>query len=279
MPSIIIPAHNEEAVIERTLRGVLTDAVKDLEVVVVVNASTDATADIARSVDPGINVLETQTPGKCNALNLGEATLASFPRVFLDADIQLLPGSLSKLLNASGPDRPIVSPSPRFDLSEATLGMRLFYRAQRFNPYFGHGAPNGSGCFVLTEDARARWAAFPEIVADDGFVQGQFKPNERTTVSGAEAIVQPPRDVGSMITVRTRVRRGGYELARRFPELMVNHVRQGGGIFKQLLVRPWEWPAMVVYGYVRIMERIIARRQIAAGETGWGRDETGRQSN
>ncbi len=114
VPSIIIPAHNEEAVIERTLRAVLADAVEDLEVVVIVNASTDATADIARSVDPGINVLETQTPGKCNALNLGEATLASFPRVFLDADIQLLPGSLSKLLNASGPDRPIVSPSPSF---------------------------------------------------------------------------------------------------------------------------------------------------------------------
>lgn len=279
MPSIIIPAHNEESSIERTLRSVLSDAVDDLEVVVVVNASTDSTAAIARSVDPSIRVLETKTPGKCHALNLGEATLSSFPRVFLDADIELLPGSLSKLLNSCGPDRPIVSPIPRFDLSEATIGMRLFYRAQRFNPYFGQGAPNGSGCFVLTEDARARWAAFPEIVADDGFVQGQFKPEQRTTVSGAEAIVQPPRDVRSMITVRTRVRRGSYELAQRFPELTVNHVRQGGGIFKRLLIRPWEWPAMAVYGYVRIMERIIARRHIAAGETGWGRDESGRQSS
>ena len=279
MPSIIIPAHNEESVIERTLRAVLADAVDELEIVVVVNASTDSTGEIARSVDPSIRVLETETPGKCNALNLGEATLTSFPRVFLDADIQLLPGSLTKLLEACGPDRPIVSPSPRFDLSKATLGMRLFYRAQRFNPYFGHGAPNGSGCFALTSAARARWAAFPEIVADDGFVQGQFKPEERTTVSGAEAIVQPPRDVRSMITVRTRVRRGSYELARQFPELMVNHVRQGGGIFTRLLIRPWEWPAMAVYGYVRIMERIIARRQIAAGETGWGRDDSGRQAN
>ena len=279
MPSIISPAHNEASSIERTLRAVLADAVADLEIVVVVNASSDSTAELARSVDPSIRVLETETPGKCNALNLGEATLTSFPRVFLDADIQLLPGSLERLLGASDPDHPIVSPSPRFDLSEATIGMRLFYRAQRFNPYFGHGAPNGSGCFVLSESARARWAAFPEIVADDGFVQGQFKPTERSTVSGAEAIVQPPRDLGSMITVRTRVRRGGYELARRFPELMVNHVKQGGGIFKRLLVRPWEWPAMAVYGYVRIMERIIARRQIAAGETGWGRDESGRQTD
>ena len=44
MPSVIIPAHNEEAVIERTLRGVLADGIENLEVVVVVNASTDRTA-------------------------------------------------------------------------------------------------------------------------------------------------------------------------------------------------------------------------------------------
>ncbi|MCP4837235.1 MAG: glycosyltransferase, partial [Phycisphaera sp.] len=36
MPSAVIPAHNEEAGIERTLRGVLADAVPDLEIVVVV---------------------------------------------------------------------------------------------------------------------------------------------------------------------------------------------------------------------------------------------------
>ena len=118
MPSIIIPAHNEASSIERTLRAVLADAVADLEIVVVVNASSDSTAELARSVDPSIRVLETETPGKCNALNLGEATLTSFPRVFLDADIQLLPGSLERLLGASDPDHPIVSPSPRFDLSD-----------------------------------------------------------------------------------------------------------------------------------------------------------------
>ncbi len=276
MPSVIIPAHNEEAVIERTLRGVLAGGVADLEIVVVVNASTDRTAEIARGVGESIRVIETPTPGKSNALNLGEEEAASFPRMFLDGDIELLPNAVRHLFNAVDDEKTIVSPRPRFDLSALSFAMRLFYRAQRFNLYFGTGSPNGSGCFVVAETGRQRWKTFPEIIADDGFVQGHFEPSERFTVQDAEAIVQPPRTIDAMITVRSRVRRGKYELERRFPKLMKNHVARGGSIFKQLIIRPWEWPSMIVYGYVRIAERLVAKRQIAAGETGWGRDETGR---
>ena len=278
MPSVVIPAHNEAAGIERTLRGVLADDIPDLEIVVVVNASSDRTAEIAAGVDPRVTVIDTSTPGKTNALNLGEAEVHSFPRMFLDADIQLRPGALPNLFQAVDEQRRIVSPRPFFDCSQLSFGMRLFYRAQRFNPYFGDGSPNGSGCFVVAESGRARWKEFPEIIADDGFVQGHFTPSERSTVSEAEAVVLPPQTLSAMITVRARVRRGTYELQRRFPHLMKNHVARGGGIFKRLAVRPWEWPAMLVYGYVRIAERLISRRQIARGETGWGRDETGRSS-
>lgn len=276
MPSVVIPAHNEAAVIERTLRGVLAGGVPDLEIVVVVNACTDRTAEIARGIDDSIRVIETDTPGKTNALNLGEAGITSFPRMFLDGDIELRPDAVRHLFDALDDEKTIVSPRPGFDLSGLSFAMRLFYRAQRFNAYFGDGAPNGSGCFVVGEHGRARWADFPEIIADDGYVQGHFRPSERFTVNASEAIVKPPKTIDAMITVRSRVRRGKYELERRFPELMKNHVARGGGIFKQMIVRPWEWPAMLVYGYVRIAERLIAKRQIASGETGWGRDETGR---
>lgn len=278
MPSVVIPAHNEETVIERTLHGVLADRVADLQIVVVVNASTDRTAEIARNVDESIQVIETEIPGKCNALNLGETVVDTFPRMFLDADIELLPGAVPILLGAVDEHRGIVSPRPRFDLSGLSLGMRLFYRAQRFNPYFGEGSPNGSGCFVVGERGRARWGGFPEIIADDGFVQGQFAPSERFTIPAAEAVVMPPRTLRAMVTVRARVRRGNYELRRRFPDLMTNHVPRGAGIARKMAVRPWEWPAMLVYGYVRIAERVIARRQAAAGTTGWGRDETARNA-
>ena len=276
MPSVIIPAHNEELGIERTLRGVLADEIPDLEIVVVVNASTDRTAEIARSVDPRVKVIDTPTPGKTNALNLGEKELTSFPRVFLDADIRLKPGTLTAILEASGKPCLIVSPQPVFDLAGCGPGMRLFMQANGYNHYFGRGAPNGSGCFVLTEEARGRWKEFPNIVADDGFVHAHFRSDEATTVTGTTAIVGPPHDLDSMIRVRARVRRGRMELNQRFPELMQDHESQVGGSLARMLVRPWTWPALTVYCWVRLRERLLARRQLARGETGWGRDDSAR---
>ncbi len=276
MPSVIIPAHNEEAVIERTLRGVLADGVEDLEIVVVVNATTDRTAEIARSIDPRIMVIETETPGKTNAINLGERPLTSFPRIFLDADIELKPGTVRALLAACGNPHPIVSPMPVFDMSGCSVGMRLFMQANRYNHYFGRGAPNGSGCFALTQEGRGRWDEFPNIIADDGFVHGHFKSTESHCVDHAHAVVKPPRNLKSMTTVRARARRGLIQFKQMFPHLVQNHESQVGGVLTRMLVRPWTWPALVIYAWVRVRERQLAKAQIAAGETGWGRDESAR---
>ncbi|MCH2161680.1 MAG: glycosyltransferase [Phycisphaerales bacterium] len=280
MPSVIIPAHNEEASIEGVLRAVLADEIADLECVVVANACSDRTAEIARRFEPAITVIETPEGGKCRALNTGEKVLKTFPRVFLDGDIILEKGTLKAILDAVGPDRPIVSPMPRFNLDGASRGIRLFYQAQRFNEYFGDGSPNGSGTFVLSEEGRSRWEEFPEIIADDGFVQGHFLPEERTAVPDAHAVVRPPRDLSSMLEVRARVRRGWAEFNDRFPELMKNHVPRGGSMVRKLLPRPLQWPAMFVYGYVRIGERLIARRQRRRNmDLEWGRDESSRTSD
>ncbi|MDA0295271.1 MAG: glycosyltransferase family A protein [Planctomycetota bacterium] len=279
MPSIIIPAHNEESVIERTLRAVLADEIPDLEIVVVVNATTDRTAEIARDLDSRITVIETSTPGKTNALNLGEKTMKAFPRVFLDADITFKPGTLAAILTASSDLHPIVSPQPVYDLSGCSIAMRLYMQAENYNHYYGRGAPNGSGCFVLSAEGRSRWGEFPQVIADDGYVQNQFHPHESMTVSSAHATVLPPRDLNSMITVRARVRRGQFELGNRFPEIMGKNQSQVGGVLTRMLLRPWTWAALSIYCWVRIRERQLARRQIAAGETGWGRDDSGRQAN
>ena len=276
MPSVIIPAHNEEAVIERTLRAVLADDVPDLEILVVVNASTDRTAEIARSLDPRVKVIDTPTPGKTNALNLGEQRLSSFPRVFLDADIELKPGTLSAIIAACGDDHPIASPRPVYDMSGCTLGIKLYMQGEMYNDYYGTGAPNGSGCFVLSSEGRSRWDDFPEVIADDGFVHNQFHPEETITVAGTAAVVLPPRDLESMLKVRARVRRGSFELAERFPEITGKHKSQVPVVLARMLVRPWRWPALAVYSWVRVRERVVARHQLAAGETGWGRDESAR---
>ena len=238
MPSIIIPAYNEEYSINRTLLGVLGDATDDLEIVVVANACTDRTEEIARSLEPRIKVISTDVPGKCNALNLGEEHLTSFPRIYLDADIQLAPGAVTELLTRCGRPHPIVSPLPVYNMRKTSLPMRLFMRAESFNHYFAHGAPNGSGCFAITEEARQRWDRFPEIMADDAFVHGHFKTFEAITVRQAVATVMPPRNIKAMINVQGRVRRGIYELFHQYPELVDNHESQVASSLRRMLIRP-----------------------------------------
>ena len=88
LASIVIPAHNEEAVLARCLRVLLAGSLPgELDVIVVANACTDRTAEIAR--EAGVRVLETSTPGKANALRLGDAECVTFPRIYVDADIEL----------------------------------------------------------------------------------------------------------------------------------------------------------------------------------------------
>ena len=89
MISIVIPAHNEEQVIGRLLEGVTRGAGPgELEIVVVTNGCTDRTAEVAGSF-PGVTVVDSPVASKPAALNLGDATAKSFPRMYLDADIEV----------------------------------------------------------------------------------------------------------------------------------------------------------------------------------------------
>ena len=275
MPSIIIPAHNEERLIGDTLRAVLADGIADLEVIVIPNGCRDRTAEVARSFAPAVTVVEVAEGGKTNALNRGEAVAKSFPRVFLDGDIVLEPGALRALLATLGGGVTLASPPPRFDVRESSLGVRLFYRALRFNAYFGTGAPNGSGTFATTAEGRARWGAFPAIIADDSFVQCQFEPHERKTSAGPGAIVRAPRTFASLRAVQKRTRLGGDQLATLFPGIVNRRSAANvGRMVRRMAVRPWEWPSLVTWAYVRWRSRREAERALRAGEYRWSQDAT-----
>jgi hypothetical protein len=86
--SVVIPAHNESAVLAATLERLLAGTVPgEFDVIVVPNACTDATAAIARAA--GVTVIETPVPGKVPALRLGDEACQVFPRIYLDADVLL----------------------------------------------------------------------------------------------------------------------------------------------------------------------------------------------
>lgn len=278
MPSVIIPAHNEAALIAECVRGVLADGLPDLEVIVAPNACTDRTAEIARGFGDAVTVIEIDAPGKTNAINTAEPLATSFPRLFLDGDIILRPGALSAIFAAFDGQTHIVSPTPEFETSKSDLGVRLFYKSLRANKYFGHGAPNGSGAFAVSEAGRSRWGSFPNIIADDGFVELQFAEHEAKTAEGPGAIVWAPRSFVSLLKIKTRARLGQHELRHRFPELVARRVPEPGNTLRKMLASPDLWPAIPVYCFVRIYERRAARKIAAErGFTGWLRDDTARQ--
>jgi glycosyltransferase involved in cell wall biosynthesis len=89
MPSVIIPAHNEEAVIGRGLTALLDGLDDEWEVVVVGNGCSDRTLEVSAQFAPRVQVGETPVASKVAAMNLGDQIATSFPRIYLDADVTL----------------------------------------------------------------------------------------------------------------------------------------------------------------------------------------------
>ena len=102
--SIIIPAHNEAAVIDRTLEALdPLIAAGTVEVIVVPNGCTDDTADRARG-HAGVRVVERTEGSKTAALNAGDAHATRWPRLYLDADIEAAPEALAQAVRALSGD-------------------------------------------------------------------------------------------------------------------------------------------------------------------------------
>jgi cellulose synthase/poly-beta-1,6-N-acetylglucosamine synthase-like glycosyltransferase len=110
--TVLIPAHNEEAVLKATLQTLLPTIPAGSRVLVVADNCSDSTASIAR--DCGADCLERTDythRGKGFALDFGLRHLSQDPPsavVFLDADCRVAPNTVRLLAAASiATDRPV----------------------------------------------------------------------------------------------------------------------------------------------------------------------------
>jgi chlorobactene glucosyltransferase len=99
--SIIIPARNEERAIGRTVRALLAQTYRNLELIVVDDQSTDGTARAVEEIaDPRVTLLRGETPppgwlGKPWALHQGSLRAKGELLFFVDADVFYAPAALS----------------------------------------------------------------------------------------------------------------------------------------------------------------------------------------
>jgi len=276
--SIVIPAHNESAVIGRCLSALTCGLeTSDCEIIVVCNGCSDRTAEIARTF-PRVRVLELTPASKALALNAGDRAARGSPIAYVDADVELTGADLLRALaHLQDGNLKAVSPSPRLDLSGSSRLVRAFYRVWLQLPYFAHRQMIGSGVYILSAEGRRRFGTFPEIISDDGYVRALFCAEERRTVSDSAFVIFAPRTLSSLIRVKTRVRVGNSELRAKYPALSCSGDNDAWSFWSLMLRRPDLAPAGLVYLLVCAIVRAKAtRRMRGRGFRGWERDESSR---
>lgn len=288
--SVVVPAHNEEAVLGACLRRLLADAEPgEFEVVVVPNGCTDGTAAVARSF-AGVTVLELPASSKAAALNAGDQAVTGFPRIYLDADIQLGTAdarALAAALRPPGADVPSGGSSPReADDHPAPLAVaprrvvvtagrpllvRAYYAINRRLPVF-RDALIGRGVIAVSRAGRERFERFPETFADDLYLDSIYQVGERVEVASAGAASESPMRTRDLLRRLARVRAGNAAL--RTMDSRAHPSRGGSWLVHVVLPRPWLLPAAACYVALTLLAEASARRTPAG--TTWGRDESSR---
>lgn len=272
--SVVIPAHNEGAVIERTLASLAPLAASgEVEVVVAANGCSDDTVARARRV-PGVRVLDLPEPSKVAALNAADAATDLFPRIYLDADILAPTASVVAVLEALRTGTALAARPPFvYDLTGARALVRAYYRARLRLPA-NSAALWGAGCYAMSRLGRGRFGEFPGLVADDYYVDTLFAPHEKRVVDAAPVVVRVPRTPHALGRVLRRTYGGNTELH--------HHLRSGSGEAPagsgnaKALLGTVRSPASLGDATVYATFSVVGRSRFPGQATAWLRDESSR---
>lgn len=276
--SVVIPAHDEAPVIGRCLETLYAGfAPGELDVVVVCNGCADQTAEVARSSRHPVRVLELASASKPAALRTGDAAASAFPRLYLDADV-VLPGSAARrVLERLRAGALAARPPIRYDSEASSAPVRSYYRARSRVPAV-LGSLWGAGVYGLSAAGRRRFGAFPDLVADDLWVDGHFNSSEVEIVECSPVVVAAPRRSRDLVRILRRTYFGKGEVASapdpdgQPPETVAFTLRDLGRLAAAGPVAALD---AATYAAFAVGGRLALSFGSPAGD-GWGRDDSSR---
>jgi Glycosyl transferase family 2 len=207
--TIIVPAHNEAPVISRLLAQLVSAARPgELDVIVVANGCTDNTAEVAATFGPEVRVLSISVASKREALRAGDRAARDFPRLYVDADVELGTKDVRALnealrrpgILAAGPQRVLV-------MAGRPWLVRWYYDVWTRLPEVQSGL-FGRGVIAVNAAGHERVASLPPLLADDLAASLVFAPDERLVVPDAQVVVHTPRTFGDLLRRRVRASTG-----------------------------------------------------------------------
>jgi len=222
--SAVIPAYNAAETIERALNSVYAQTYPSIiEVIVVDDGSTDATAQIIRDKFPQVTLIQQENAGNAGARNTGVAAATGEYIAFLDADDEWLPEKTASQV-AVMEDLPgaaiclckqvLIAPS-----GEAILRgtQQNAIRQYTFRDWLGLGSPpwreSYSGCVSAWV---CRTACLRAIGGFDGRLRQcvDVETLLRTTARGFVVIGAPGRHLRRHLQERSVSRGEGAELRK-----------------------------------------------------------------
>jgi glycosyltransferase involved in cell wall biosynthesis len=276
MTSVVIAAHNEAAVIGRCLDALIrqNSGAEPLDITVAANGCTDATAEIARQ--RCVRVVEIDQANKAIALNTGDAAAHGFPRIYLDADIEVPSGAVTAFAQAFATSKAALAAAPRrrLDVTGRPLAVRAYLAINSRLPAF-QNALFGRGMIALSERGRERFDAFPILMADDLFLDSLFSPAEKVSVHSVEVSIAAPWRTSELIRRLARVRRANAEMREAGRQGSVTTMIRGADRLAWLrtvvLPHPQLAPAGVVYATISVLVALLARRRPRSANAWAGR--------
>ncbi len=243
--AVIVPAHNEETVLRKTLEGLQSQLRPQDNILVVADNCTDNTAQVAQSV--GATVIERSDAlrrGKGYALAYGLQSLQTSPPdivVFMDADCDLQPHGLLALADyAQSTGRPVqanylieqsAQGSLKSKVSAFAIKVKNFVRPLGLTRL---GAP----CLLTGTGIALPWSVATAVNVASGHIAEDMKWGLDLAVAGYPPTFLPgvqvtsrlPSDDQAAKTQRTRWEHGHLQIMKEYlPRLGGQSLRQGRG--------------------------------------------------
>lgn len=283
--TIIIAAYNESSVIRQTLARLGENNLPDqYQILVVCNGCTDNTEEIVRNEFRNVHCLSLAKASKALAIRHAESLNPGFPRLYLDADIILSAEDAVSLiaLLRDQESAALLIPSSKILTSSSSTSVQRFYRywySTRHVQDSGYGA----GTYLLNQQGRGRFGSWPDLVADDAFIRSQFSFDEIRLEKSINVEVKAPKNLWSLIKVKTRSKFGNIELKAYLEDRQTDSRNHKTNHRTKKDPRPLlssgdsaNWCDQITYILVNLVALGMAKWQLVNGKKKWLRDNSNR---
>ena len=167
--SLIIPAHNEEKYIGDCLEFALKNSNgKFFEIIVIDNASTDFTAEVAKGYS-GVRVVQEKNKGLTYARQRGFLEAKGNILAYIDADTRMPKGHCERIIKEFGSNPNLVcfsGPHEYYDLKKShQILTKVYWRIFAFPLYVLVGYMTNGANFAIRKDTLHRMNGFDTSIA------------------------------------------------------------------------------------------------------------------